>query len=113
MDGMRPQLLAKIESEIHDEKKYDARFALMMYDIISKTLDSVRFVVTYNGYVGLVPPTPISHNDVIVMIRGARIPLLLRPLDYVTGEFALIGSCYVFGMMDWVVRGDYKAVHIH
>ena len=99
-----------MESEV-SEKKFDAREALEMYDIIRETLGGVRFIVTHDGFVGLTPPTQLFNRDIIVMIRGSRIPFILRPVAG-AHSYVLVGSCYIFGLMDWIIQGNYKIVHL-
>ena len=110
VDAGRAQMLEKMEFE-SEQKNFDAYQALMFYDIIRGTLNGVRFIVTSSGFVGLAPATRLFNCDVIVMIRGNRIPFILRPVD---GEdsYVIVGSCYVFGFMDWIIKGNYKLAHL-
>ena len=110
VDAGRAQMLEKIESE-SEPKNFDAREALMFYDIIRETLNGVRFIVTSSGFVGLAPSTRLFNCDVIVMIRGSRSPFILRPVDG-KDSYVLVGSCYVFGFMDWIIKGNYRIAHI-
>ena len=106
----RAQLLKRMGPEA-SQKNFDARMALDMYDIIRETMDGVRFIVTHDGFVGLTPPTRLFNCDIIAMIRGCRIPFILRPVTG-TDSYALVGSCYIFGMMDAIIQGNYKTRHI-
>ena len=51
---------------------------------------------TVEGYVGLVPRLA-EVGDYIVLAKGGRLPLVLRPKGK---EWEFIGDCYVHGMMD-------------
>ncbi len=113
----RAELVAQMKSEAEDPQDWDdAVTALRMCDVIGETMDNVRFMVTHDGFVGLAPSTLHSHRDVVVMVRRVDIPVILRPLypdGAVTREYVLIGSCYVFGLMDWMIQGKYKTAHLY
>ena len=112
----RAELIRQLKSEGEDPHDWvDAVTALTMCDVIGETMGNVRFMVTHDGFIGLAPPTVLADRDIVVMVRGARVPLILRPLypdGEVTREYVLVGSCYVFGLMDWIIQGEYKTAHL-
>ena len=51
--------------------------------------------MTKKGYVGQIPKAG-RRGDLIIIISGARIPLLVRP----NGDgYSLVGQCYLHGFM--------------
>ncbi|KAI0839984.1 HET-domain-containing protein [Hypoxylon sp. FL0890] len=50
-----------------------------------------------NGYMGTIRAEPREGDEVFVIL-GCDIPMLLRPTP--TGEYEVIGDCYVHGIMD-------------
>jgi len=85
--------------------------ALKFYDVIRETLDRVRFFVTKAGYIGLAPPTLLRPDDLAVMIRGSRIPFILRRTT-TPDSYVLVGSCYLFGLMDLKILGEYRPAQL-
>ncbi len=69
-------------------------------------------MVTRQGFVGLAPRTMLMDRDVIIMVKGARVPLILRPAyreeEGGKPEFVLVGSCYVLGLTDWIIKGSMR-----
>jgi hypothetical protein len=65
--------------------------------IVRRALERHQFVVTDNGYVGLVPRIT-SYKHILAIIAGARTPVIL---ERVLGreELVLIGPCYIHGIM--------------
>ena len=64
------------------------------------------FAVSEKGYMAITPPGT-KEGDMICLIMGAEVPFILRPLLeddrglMNEGEcYALVGECYVHGMMD-------------
>jgi hypothetical protein len=56
-----------------------------------------RFCVTSNDRLAWIPMGS-EDGDEIYIIRGARVPFVLRPQG--NGQFVLIGECYIQGLMD-------------
>lgn len=54
-----------------------------------------RLIITQNGYIGLTPYTA-EPDDMIAIFLGAQTPFVLRRQE---GEWALLGECYIHGMM--------------
>lgn len=54
-----------------------------------------RLFTTANGFLGIGPAT-LKPADVLVILRGCRVPVLLRPQQH---QYALVGECYVDGIM--------------
>ena len=64
------------------------------------------FAVTEKGYMAIAPPGT-REGDMVCLIMGAEVPFMLRPLleddrGIMDREqcYALVGECYVHGMMD-------------
>lgn len=56
--------------------------------------------MTYDGYIGLGPPqTESDLSQSIAFIDGGNVPFLLREMGG-GGDWALIGPCYLHGLMD-------------
>ncbi len=98
VDAIRPRILREIGAE-DSSKRQEAFLALTFFDLVRETLNEVIFFVTEDGFARLAPPTQLFNNDLIVMIKGAPIPFILRPIP-VTKSYLLVGSCYVSGLMD-------------
>ncbi|KAH8588492.1 heterokaryon incompatibility protein-domain-containing protein [Bisporella sp. PMI_857] len=58
-----------------------------------------RFATIKGGYMGLVPYNAQIH-DLVVVLKGASMPVLLRDHPNHHGHFTLVGACYVHGFMD-------------
>jgi len=65
-----------------------------------------RPFLSENGYVG-VGPAQMQTGDIAVVILGADLPYILRPVD--KGRFVLIGDTYVHGAMDGEIIGKGSA----
>ncbi|KAI1410744.1 HET-domain-containing protein [Hypoxylon sp. FL1857] len=52
---------------------------------------------TRNGYVGMIDGKPHAGDEVFIIL-GCDLPMLLRPTT--TGEYEVVGDCYVHGIMD-------------
>jgi hypothetical protein len=64
-----------------------------------------RFVVTTGGLFALVPSLAKS-GDIFCVLFGNEVPCVLRADPHVTGNFRLIGECYVHEKMDGQVIAD-------
>jgi len=80
--------------------------ALLFSDAMVACCNGRCFAVTEKGYIGIVPPGT-KEGDMLCLVMGAQVPFVLRPLpdpdgDCIDGErfYALVGECYVHGMMD-------------
>ena len=62
-----------------------------------------RFLVTSAGHVGI-GPRCMQHEDVVVVLRGGKLPLILRKKG---DGYWVIGAAYVHGIMDG------EAVQLH
>ena len=63
------------------------------------TLHGWRFVVTKNGYVGVVP-NMTKVGDVVAILKGGRVPFVLKRSEKRDGAFRLVGECYVHCLMN-------------
>jgi hypothetical protein len=76
-----------------------------------------RFGVTLQGYIGLLPATA-EIGDAVVVFEGGRVPFVLRECEReevgqneeemaqaLTRNWAVIGDCYIHGIMDGEVMG--------
>jgi hypothetical protein len=78
----------------------------LFYGAIGSACQGKCFAVTEKGYMVIAPPGT-REGDMVCLIMGAEVPFILRPLLKDGGEvtnrascYALIGECYVHGMMD-------------
>jgi hypothetical protein len=67
------------------------------YRIRMQELKSKRPFLSQMGYVGL-GPAYTRPGDVIVVLTGASLPFIVRPVE--RGKFRLLGECYCDGIMD-------------
>ena len=69
---------------------------------LSLTSRGRRYCLTESGDVGLVPPFTVP-GDLIVVLKGARVPFLIRPSGGPTvnslATYLLVGECYIHGIM--------------
>ncbi|KAL8836986.1 MAG: hypothetical protein Q9176_005987 [Flavoplaca citrina] len=57
------------------------------------------FFISEKGYVGMAPSITNAVGDVLVFIRGAMVPFVLRPLSGDPSQYLLVGPCYIHGLM--------------
>ena len=75
-----------------------------------------RLIITDGGYLGLAP-TDAQAKDVIAVLEGCNVPLVLRPAKETQGQFAVVGECYIHGIMsgemvEFLEQGRYEVVDI-
>lgn len=58
-----------------------------------------RFFVTPSRYCGFGPPT-MREGDVLAILRGLRVPAILRPCKSYPGDYEFVGLAVVHGIMD-------------
>ena len=63
------------------------------------TLHKFRFTVTRKGYVGVVPYLT-QVGDLVSIVKGARVPFVLRASATRSGCFRLVGECYINDLMN-------------
>ena len=66
---------------------------------LQDTVRGWKFVVTKKGHVGTVP-TLAQAGDIIAVLKGGRVPFILKASDTRPGAFRLVGECYVHGLMN-------------
>jgi hypothetical protein len=78
------------------------------------TLHGWRFVVTKKGYVGVVPNIA-QVGDVVAIMKGGRVPFILKRSGERDDAFRLVGECYVHCLMNGeglslpgVVEGEFR-----
>jgi hypothetical protein len=59
----------------------------------------LRFCLTKNDYLGLVPLTT-EIGDVVCIVHSSCVPFVLRPCKDIKGAFRLVGKCYIHGIME-------------
>lgn len=81
---------------------------------LQDTLHGWRFAVTKQGYVGTVPKLA-ELGDVVAIMKGGRVPFILKRSLTRPGAFRLVGECYIHGMMNGealslpeVVEGSFR-----
>ena len=89
--------LNNTEMETFENLSLEAKRAATFYNCIRETLDSVVFIVTEKGLIGLAPPS-IKRGDLIAIIHGATYPFVVRPVQG-TLFYMVVGPCYVHGIM--------------
>lgn len=45
-------------------------------------------------------PGDVEAGDVVCVVRGSRVPVVLRPVAGKESVYRLVGDCYVHGIMD-------------
>jgi hypothetical protein len=63
------------------------------------TLHGWRFIVTAKGYVGVVP-NMAQVGDMVVILKGGRVPFAFKKSEERDGAFRLIGECYIHCLMN-------------
>jgi hypothetical protein len=77
---------------------YDLPSAAQKYlNFVRQALHGRTFLRTKDGHIGLGPPGA-QENDQICVILGCSLPLILRPNS--SGQYWVVGSCYVHGLMN-------------
>jgi len=66
---------------------------------LQDTVHEWRFIITRRGYVGIVPNLA-KVGDVITIMKGGRVPFVLRTRKERPEAFRLVGECYVHNMMN-------------
>jgi hypothetical protein len=75
-----------------------AKRAQNYINALQTNLRGWRFLVTEKGYVGVVP-NHTRVGDVISIFSGGAVPFLLRKTGAKSGEYQLVGECYIYGIM--------------
>lgn len=89
----------------------EAQCAAVFYECIRETMDSIGFVVTEKGFIGLVPPGT-QIGDRVAIISGAAYPFVVRPIPGAT-FFILVGPCYIQGLMHGMrYEGDPQTISL-
>ncbi|KAF2228724.1 hypothetical protein EV356DRAFT_435862, partial [Viridothelium virens] len=58
-----------------------------------------RVFTSEKGYLGT-GVEDVRAGDLVVLVEGACVPYILRPVAGREGTFSLVGEAYVHGMMD-------------
>lgn len=88
------------------QKVMESRFqeAKQAMEDMAERMEGWKFAVTYTGYMGLVP-LETREGDVVMVVCGARVPFVLRPVVkgeedvHGTDEYQVVGECYLHGVM--------------
>lgn len=64
-------------------------------------MDSVAFIATQGGLIGLEPPGT-QQGDLIAIVNGAAYPFVVRVVQGAE-FFVLVGPCYVHGAMSKIL----------
>jgi hypothetical protein len=75
-------------------QQQSASYASVLRDVVS----GWRFVVTERGYVGVAPGLT-KVGDTIAILKGGRVPFVIRNSGDRTGSSRLVGECYIHGLM--------------
>lgn len=88
---------------------------LRCYRMIIRMLKDWRFCLTDSKHFSMIP-TKSEPGDILVVLDGAKVPIVLRPVqgDDLEEKFQVIGGAYIHGLMDgegfmgeWKERGFY------
>ncbi|KAF2823081.1 hypothetical protein CC86DRAFT_409849 [Ophiobolus disseminans] len=77
----------------------DRKQSLSYVAALQDTVCGWRFVVTKKGFVGTVPKSA-RVGDVVAIMKGGRVPFILRKSEGRDGAFRLVGEGYVHGLMN-------------
>lgn len=71
--------------------------ASLFGDLFTKVYDGRQIFSTPNGYLGI-STEDVKPEDVIMLVAGADVPYVLRPVAGVQSTFTLVGEAYVHGL---------------
>ncbi|KAH6716700.1 heterokaryon incompatibility protein [Leptodontidium sp. MPI-SDFR-AT-0119] len=82
------------------------------FSMIREMLESWQFCLTDSKHFSMIPAGSVS-GDIIVVLDGAKVPLVLRPVPSDdspnTTGFSVVGGAYVHGLMDGeVITGGFE-----
>jgi hypothetical protein len=113
--SLDPSCLRQDEQEFLEEREnnstpFTERFegGWAFSNAIGSCCNGRCFAVTEKGYMAIVPPGT-KEGDMVCIFMGAQVPFIIRPRPVQTEEceglileqsYALVGECYVHGMMD-------------
>lgn len=104
--GQIPELKPSGQDHGSDESaEIEALWAY--HQALYNALDNRCFFVTANASMGIGPRTLHPH-DLIAVLYGSKWPVVLRPVE--SGQYRMIGTCYVHGIMDGEAVRNSKAV---
>ncbi len=72
-------------------------------ELILSTWCGREFFTTDSGHIGMCHEQCVHPGDEIWILKGGRIPYVLRPVEGESGTYGFVGDCYVHGLM----RGEY------
>jgi hypothetical protein len=67
-----------------------------------------NFFLTRLGYMG-VASIGLAPGDLVCLVEGFSVPLILRPIE--NNSHILVGSAYIYGMMDGELWRKEEASH--
>ena len=85
------------EMKTYENLSLEGKGAAEFYNCIRETLDSVMFIVTGKGLIGLAPPGT-KRGDLVAIIHGAAYPFIVRSVPGAL-FYKVVGPCYVHGIM--------------
>ncbi|PVH69947.1 HET-domain-containing protein [Cadophora sp. DSE1049] len=91
LENIRSGYLDAISKDVLNEEMPKTAVHGYMY------FETVIFITTREGFLG-VTTQGVKENDSICVFLGGDLPMLLRPTG--SGEFLVVGSCFVQGLMD-------------
>ena len=92
--------------EIATTQNYNA--AGIAFATLGNDLHGWKFAILSGYYVSMVPITA-QKGDIVVIISGARVPYVLRPVPHTKDSirYNLVGECYVHGIMQGELQNNY------
>ncbi|CAJ2505370.1 Uu.00g127640.m01.CDS01 [Anthostomella pinea] len=79
------------------ESKLETTLPGYYVDLVENWSKGSLLFATYSGHIGIIDGAGQPGDEVFVVL-GCNIPMRLRPCR--TGEYAVVGDCYVHGIMD-------------
>lgn len=103
--GQTPELSQAGRNDEHDQHS-DLASLWAYHQALYNALDNRCFFITASGYIGVGPRT-MHSQDIIAVLYGSKWPVVLHPVE--NGQFRVLGTCYVHGIMDGEAVRRFKA----
>jgi hypothetical protein len=83
------------------------KLSAYLVEAVSAAWNGRRIFISEMGYMGLAPMTA-RPGDAVCILFGGHVPFILRERE--NSEHAMIGECYVHGIMDGEAMGNTKNI---
>ena len=81
---------------------YKSAFHAPYAQFLSSIMQERKVTITDNKYL-VITHLGARETDEIWILKGGRVPYVLRPIDAAAGTYSFVGDCYVHGIM----RGEF------